>query len=191
MSLDIQPSHRSSSTTSRTSGRLPPHESLADIAKRLKKLNEDRDVDLAREVCKLADSWHLYRGEAGGLTCNSWLVKTINRTKPLAKYRDLLQAADTLGASLTKNLRASALLWLAGKEPEQETLDELSIALCMQWDQNGQHRLTEAQVKRTCAHLVTPTSRREPQSAEIRRLKAYVSKLQEQLRAAGMLPVGE
>ena len=63
--------------------------------------------------------------------------------------------------------------------------------LCTQFDQNGHHKLTEAQVKRSCSHLVVPTTQREKSAAEIRRLKAYVAKLQEQIREAGMVPVGE
>jgi hypothetical protein len=133
----------------------------------------------------------MYREEAGGITVEAWVIREIRPTWPIKRYQAIVDAAERLGPAVVKYTQTSALLWIDGKSPNDPTLATVRQVLCTQYDQNRHHRLTTAQVRRTLAHLVVPTSRHEKRDAEIRALKEKVRLLKEQIVAAGMVPCVE
>lgn len=199
--MTLETDHRVSPTGARRVTQMA-HEPLADIAKRLKRLSRDRDLELAREVCKLADNWHMYRAEAGDVPVNTWLRTQIKWTKPLAKYRETVAAAEIVGTAVEKQCETKALLWLAGTSPSREDLERAKSVIAaryfeMKAQADGQpHKLTYEQVRALCPTLIVRQRAKDKRlidlvavKEDLRAAKAHIRRLQAQIESAGLVPV--
>lgn len=132
----------------------------------------------ARAVVTLADSWGLYRHEAGDLDFGPWLRSRISKGKSEADYRRIVEAEDTCGR-VSRFLSAESVVWVAGKLGPSATSSSAFGSLHAAYKANHEQPLSRVQVARIFKeHVDHPADRKDE----------TIRKLREQIEAAGMTP---
>lgn len=167
------------------------HESLSEIAARIRKTIRDSDrsiLECAREIVKMSKNWAHYRQEANGLEINKWLVKEIDPTRRLSWYIDRVERADKIGP-IAQRLDHQSIYWLGGAVTDPENIKSVAQHLNEAFMRNGRVLLKKSQVVRICERFTTKGQSRMRTEDKLRIALARITRLEEQLRKAGLEPV--
>lgn len=71
---------------------------------------------IAKEIVEIADSWDVYREEAGGLSANEWIRVTLKRT--LAFFRHRYEAFEKLGEGNRRSIHHAVAVQIVNSVPQ-------------------------------------------------------------------------
>lgn len=108
---------------------------------------------IAADVVRLADEWKEHEAEAGGVSCTTWLRKTLGKGRSLAWFETRARAVESLGESVRRTLHHEVAVWLVNNAP-QPTWKAVVEALMFARKRNGGNALTLAQAKPIARQII-------------------------------------